>query len=106
MKIAAEPTKVFIACDIKNGFGAATPRDAIEGPKRWCPVLGTAFANLWAGKQGVQPTAWANTPSGSRPMTVRDELLQGAREASVAFALALGWPCWNSRKKWENKGSG
>ena len=88
-KMAAEPTKVFTACDIKNGFGAATRRDAIEGAKRWCPVLGTVFANLWAGKQGVQPTAWANPPRGSRPITVRGGLLQGACEALVAFALAL-----------------
>ena len=87
--MAAEPTKVFIACDIKNGFGAARRRDAIDGAKRWCPVLGTVFANLWAGKQDVQPTAWANTPKGSRPITVRNGLLQGACEAPVAFALAL-----------------
>ena len=45
--------------------------------------------HLWAGKQGVQPTAWANIPRGSRPITVRDGLLQGACEAPVAFALAL-----------------
>ena len=88
-KMAAEPTKVFIACDIKNGFGAVRKSDAIEGARRWCPVLGTVFANLWAGKQGVQPTAWANTPGGDRPITVRDGLLQGACEALVAFALAL-----------------
>ena len=48
--MAAEPTKVVIACDIKNGFRAARGRDAIEGAKRWCPILGTVFANLWAGK--------------------------------------------------------
>ena len=88
-KMAAEPSKVFIACDIKNGFGAARRRDAIDGARRWCPVLGTVFANLWAGKREVQPTAWANTPRGSRPITVRDGLLQGACEALVAFALAL-----------------
>ena len=88
-KMAAEPTKVFIAFDIKNGFGAARRRDAIDGAKRWCPVLGTVFANLWAGKQEVQPTAWTNTPKDSRPITVRDELLQGACEPPVAFALAL-----------------
>ena len=74
-KMAAEPTKMFIACDIKNGFGAARRRDAIEGAKRWCQVLGAVFANLWAGKQGVQPTVWANTPKGSRPIKVRDGLL-------------------------------
>ena len=33
-KIAAEPTKVFIACDIKNGFGAVRRSDAIEGARR------------------------------------------------------------------------
>ena len=32
-KMAAEPTKVFIACDIKNGFGAVRRRDAIDGAK-------------------------------------------------------------------------
>ena len=64
-------------------------RDAVDGAKRWCPVLATVFANLWAGKQDVQPTARANTPKGSRPITVRDGLLQGACEAPVAFALAL-----------------
>ena len=74
-KMAAEPTKVFIACDIRNGFGATRRRDAIDGAKRWCPVLGTVFANWWAGKQRAQPTAWANTPRGSRPITVRDGLL-------------------------------
>ena len=47
------------------------------------------FANLWAGKQGVQPTAWTNTPEGCRPLAVRDGLLHGACEAPVAFALAL-----------------
>ena len=47
-KMAAEPTKMFIACDIKNGFGVRR-RDAIDGAKQWCPVLGTVFANLWAG---------------------------------------------------------
>ena len=82
-EMAAEQTKVFIACDIKNGFGAGRRRDAIEGAKRWCPVLGTVFANLWAGKQGVQPTAWANTPHyGQRRAPARCEAL-------VAFALAL-----------------
>ena len=30
-KIDAEPTKVFIACDIKNGFGVVRRRDAIDG---------------------------------------------------------------------------
>ena len=69
-KMAAEPTE--------NGFGAARRRDAIEGAKRWFLVLGTVFANLFAGKPGVQPTAWANTPRGSRPITVRDGLLQSA----------------------------
>ena len=58
-------------------------------PSDGARFLGTVFANLWAGKQGVQPTAWANTPRGSRPITVRDGLLQGACEAPVAFALAL-----------------
>ena len=87
--MAAEPTKVFIACDIKNGFGAVRRRDAIDGAKRWCSVLGTVFANLWAGRQGVQPTAWTNTPKGCRPLPVRDGFLQGACEALVAFALAL-----------------
>ena len=33
-KMAAEPTKVFIACDIKSGFGAARRSDAVEGAKR------------------------------------------------------------------------
>ena len=87
--MAAEPTKVFIACDIKNGFGAVRRSHAIEGARRWCPMLGTVFANLWAGKHSVQPTAWASTPGGDRPITVRDGLLQGACEAPVAFALAL-----------------
>ena len=66
VKMAAEPTTVFIACDIKNGFGAARRRDAIpnDGARSWAH---TVFANLWAGKQGVQPTAWANTPKGCRP---------------------------------------
>ena len=31
-KMAAEPTKVFIACDIKNEFGAVRRSDAIEDP--------------------------------------------------------------------------
>ena len=88
-KMAADPTKVFIACDIKNGFGAVRRNDAIEGARRWCLVLGTVFANLWAVKQSVQPTAWASTPGGSWPITVRDGLLQGACEAPVDFALAL-----------------
>ena len=87
-KMAAEPTKVFIACGIKNGFGAARRSDAVEGAKRRCPVLGTIFANLWAGK-GVQPTAWLNTPREDRPIRVRDGFLQGACEVPVAFALAL-----------------
>ena len=87
--MAAEPTKVFSACDIKNGFGASRRSDAIEGARRWCPVLGTVFANLWPGKRSVQPTVLANTPGGDRPITVRDGLLQDACEAPVAFALAL-----------------
>ena len=37
----------------------------------------------------MQPTAWANTPGGNRPITVRDGVLRGAREAPVALALAL-----------------
>ena len=37
----------------------------------------------------MQPTAWANAPEGSRPITVKDGLMQGACEAQVAFALAL-----------------
>ena len=69
-KMAAEATKVFIACDIKNGFGA---------------VLGQIFTNLWQ----EQPTAWANTSKGSRPIAVRNGFLQGVCEAPVAFALAL-----------------
>ena len=89
-KMAAEPTKVFVACDFKNGFREARRRDAIEGAERWCPALGTVLANLREGKQEeVQPTAWANTSKGSRLITVRDGLLQGACEAPVAFALAL-----------------
>ena len=104
--MAAEPTKVFMACDIKNGFGAARRRDATEGAKRWCPVLGTVFANLRAGQQGVQPTAWANTPKGSRPITVRDGLLQCACEAPVAFALALRVGMTDFEEEMRNKGSG
>ena len=87
--MAAEPTKVFIACEIKNEFQAVRGSDAIEGARRWCPVLGTVFAKLWAEKQSVQPTAWASTPGGNWPITVRDGLLRGACEAPVAFALAL-----------------
>ena len=88
-KMAAEQMKVFIACDIKNRFGAARRRDATEEAKRRCLVLGTVFANLWAGKQGVQPHRGRTLRGGSRPITVRDGLLQGACEAPVAFALAL-----------------
>ena len=36
----AEPTQFFIPCDIRNGFGAARRGDAVEGARRWCPVLG------------------------------------------------------------------
>ena len=72
----------------KTGSGCET-KGRNDGAKRRRPVLGTVFANLWAGKQRVQPTAWANTPEGSRPITARDGLLQGSCEARVAFALAL-----------------
>ena len=37
----------------------------------------------------MQPTAWANTPRGGRPIRVRDGFLQGTCEAPVAFALVL-----------------
>ena len=84
-EMAAEPAKAYIACDIKNGFGAARRRDAVEGAKQWCPILGAIFANLWAGKEEVQRTALANTPRGSRPIRVRSGFLQGACEAPVAF---------------------
>ena len=87
--MAAEPTTVFIACDSKNGVGAARRGGAVEGARRWCPVLGQIFANSLAGKENVQPTAWANTQRGSRPIPVRDGFLQGACEAPVAFALAF-----------------
>ena len=65
-----------------EGTQSTEPND---GARFWAQ----SFAKLWAGKEGVQPTAWANTPKGSRPITVRDGLLQGACEAPVAFALAL-----------------
>ena len=81
--------KCSLHVDIKNVFGAARRRDASDGARRWCPVLGTVFANLWGGKQGVQPTARTNTPKGCRPIAVRDGLLQGACDCPVAFALAL-----------------
>ena len=41
-KMAAEPTKVFIACDIKNGFGAVRRSDAIEGAPFWEQSLPTS----------------------------------------------------------------
>ena len=44
--MAAEPTKVFIACDIKNGFGAARRRDAIDGARRWCSLSGHSLCQL------------------------------------------------------------
>ena len=34
-KMAAEPTKVFNACDTTNLFGAARRGDAVEGARRW-----------------------------------------------------------------------
>ena len=105
-KMAAEPTKVFIARDIKSGFGAARRRDAIDGARRWCPVLDTVFANLWAGKQRVQQTAWTNTPRGCRPIAVRDGLLQGAYEAPVAFALALRVAMKESDEEMRKQGVG
>ena len=88
-KMAAEPKKAHIACDIKNGFGAARWGGAVEGARRWYPGLGQIFANLWAGKEEVHQTAWASTQRGSGPIPVRDGFLQGACEAPVAFALAL-----------------
>ena len=40
---------MFIARDVKNGFRAARHVGAMEEGRRWCPVLETIFANLWAG---------------------------------------------------------
>ena len=78
-KMAAELTTVYIACDIRNGFVAVRRSDAVEEARRWCPMLGTVFANLLAGGAKTQPTAWANTPGGSRPITVRDGFQQDVR---------------------------
>ena len=87
--MAAETTKVFIACDIKNGLGAARRSDAIEGARRWCRVLGTVFANLWTGKQSVQPTAWANIQEATDPSQSRDGLLQGAMRGAGRLRAGL-----------------
>ena len=54
---------------IKNGFGAARRRDAIDGAKRWCSILGSL----------CQQTNYSQRRT-----------LQGACEVPVAFALAQG----------------
>ena len=54
----------------------------------------------------MQLTAWANTPRGSRPITVRDGLLQGVCEAPVAFALALEGGHDGIRRRDEKQGVG
>ena len=87
-KMPAEPTKVVIACDIKKGFGAARQSDGVKGARRWCPVLGRVFVNLWAGKEQVKPTAWAKIQEASRPITVRE----GFSARSVRSAGGLR-PC-------------
>ena len=63
--------------------------DSIEAARRSCPVLGTVFANLSAGKQSVQPTALANTPRGNRPITVRDGLLKRCVRGAGCFRAGL-----------------
>ena len=45
-EMAAEPTKVSIACDIKNGFGAARRSDAVEGATKMVPGAGTDLCQL------------------------------------------------------------
>ena len=90
-KMAAEPTKVFIACDVKNGFGAARR----EWRRRRSQTMVVRFwdrSSPTCGRERKrynQQPAWANTQRGSQPIPVRDGCLQGACEAPVAFALAL-----------------
>ena len=60
---------------------------AVEGARRWCPVMRTIFANLWAGRAQVQPTAWVNTQNACQPIVVRDGVLQGGLRGPSGLRL-------------------
>ena len=85
--MAARPDMLYIALDVRNGFGAARREDALHTADAHCNGLSGLFRNLWA--SGAQPTVWMDTESGWRRALVQDGFLQGACEAPVAFAFAL-----------------
>ena len=85
--MAARPDMLYIALDVRNGFGAARREDALHTADAHCNGLSGLFRNLWAG--GAQPTVWMDTESGWRRALAQDGFLQGACEAPVAFAFAL-----------------
>ena len=87
-KMAAEPRQGFIACDIKNRFGSVRRSDAVEEARRW--YRSWERSSRTCGKEKTKCNQQLrHAASNSRPITVRDGLLQGACEAPVAFALAL-----------------
>ena len=61
LKMAAEPAKVLIACDIKNGFGAVRPKgtqskEPSDGARFWAQSLPTCGqANKVFNQQRGQP---------------------------------------------------
>ena len=85
--MAAQPDHVVVACDIRNGFGAATRSAALTTASKRNPGLCGLFANLWGGR--CQPQVWMSTEHGPRCAEITDGFLQGACEAPVAFAYAL-----------------
>ena len=116
-RMAARPHHVFVACDVRNGFGAARRASVLHTTRKHCPAMWMVFQNLWnsaqqsplpqqshttPGKQqpplpqqshttpeGCLPTVWMRTEAGPRSAVITDGLLQGACEAPVAFAFAL-----------------
>ena len=86
-QMAAQPGMLYIALDIRNGFGTARRQDALREASQHCPGLTGLFENLWY--HGADTTVWAQTEDGWEATHIRDGLLQGACEAPIAFALAL-----------------
>ena len=85
--MAAQPDMVYVALDIRNGFGAARRVDALHTADQHCPGISGLFRNLWSA--GAQPAVWMQTENGWEQAAIHDGLLQGACEAPVAFAFAL-----------------
>ena len=87
-RMAAHPTRVYVACDVRNGFGAATRAGAADIARQHNPGMWHLFRNLW-GEVASQPTVWLQTESGWTSSEITDGFLQGACEAPIAFAYAL-----------------